>query len=105
MIKTEVKLVVYNDIQFAKLQVLLISNGIYWKGVTGNRIKIVEKFPTLVYIYASELTGATPDKSYENNYMYYLNIDYFNKHSHEEVDIDFYLATKGTCQQTEGTLQ
>ena len=31
MIKTEVKLVVYNDIQFAKLQVLLISNGILGK--------------------------------------------------------------------------
>lgn len=37
--------------------------------------------------------------------VFSISLEYFNNHKNKEIDIDFYLATKGTCQQTEGTLQ
>ena len=103
MIKTGVKLIVHSEEQLSRLQVLLLQNNVRWKNnndtVIGYKI-----FPLFIFIYNELMTVEEPEPT-KTDRIYSINLEYFNNHKNEEIDIDFYLATKGTCQQKEGTLQ
>lgn len=90
MIKTEVKMEVTNEAQFYALQDLLFNNGLYW-GITGsNKSKATCSYSKYhIFVYKRGFTR-------EAN-LYNSDVEYFNDHSHTEVDIDLYLKTKGTC--------
>ena len=86
MIKKHVKMKVISEEQYLKLQDLLFDNGIYW-GLDGfHREKSGYSNETCIFIYER---GFTQDS--------FSNDTYFEIHRNEEVDIDFYLKTKGTC--------
>ena len=86
MIKKYVKMKVVSEEQYLKLQDLLFDNGIY-RGQDGlHREKSDYYNKTYIYIYER---GFTRDA--------FPNPVYFERHRNEEVDIDFYLKTKGTC--------
>ena len=90
MIKTEVKMEVTNEAQFYALQDLLFRNGMYW-GITGSdKSKSTCNYSKYyIYVYKRGFTRAENLDSFD--------VEYFNDHHHTEVDIDFYLKTKGTC--------
>lgn len=103
MIKTRVKLIVHSKEQLSRLQILLLQNRITLRAYK-NHIISYDIFPLFVFIYNDFITVEDPEPT-KTDKVYSINIEYFNNHKNEEIDIDFYLATKGTCQQTEGTLQ
>ena len=84
MIKKHVKMKVTSEEQYSALQDLLFDNGIYWGGSIREKLGYYDK--KRIYIYEH---GFAEDS--------FLNSIYFNVHKNEEVDIDFYLKTKGTC--------
>jgi len=86
MIKKHVKMKVVSEEQYLKLQDLLFDNGIYWGSDGFHRVKSDYYGARHMYVYAS---GFTQDS--------YSNSTYFERHGHEEVNIDLYLKTKGTC--------
>lgn len=86
MIKKHVKMKVTSEQQYSALQDLLFDNGIYWGSTCSFRKKL--KYYLRMYIYIYE-HGFTEDS--------FFNSIYFETHKNEEVDIDFYLKTKGTC--------
>lgn len=90
MIKTEVKMEVTNEAQFYALQDLLFNNGLYW-GITGsNKSKAMCNYSKYhIFIYKRGFTR-------EAN-LYNSDVEYFNDHSHTEVDTELYIRTKGTC--------
>lgn len=103
MIKTGVKLIVHSKEQFSRVQVLLLQNGVTWRD--GKEVVIIYKnFPLFMFIYNDYMTVGEPEPTKADR-VFSIRFEYFNNHKNEEIDIDFYLATKGTCQQTEGTLQ
>ena len=86
MIKKYVKMRVVSEEQYLKLQDLLFDNGIYW-GQDGFRREKSDYYnKTYIYVYRR---GFTRDSS--------PNPTYFERHKNEEVNIDLYLKTKGTC--------
>ena len=103
MIKTGVKLIVHSKEQFSKVQILLLQNGLKWRD-NKDCVIIYKNFPLFMFIYKGYMTVEDPEPT-KTDKVYSINLEYFNNHKNEEIDIDFYLATKGTCQQTEGTLQ
>ena len=103
MIKTRVKLIVHSKEQLSRLQILLLQNGITLKTYK-NHIISYNIFPLFIFIYNAFMTVEDPEPTGTDR-VYSINLEYFNNHKNEEIDIDFYLDTKGTCQQTEGTLQ
>lgn len=103
MIKTGVKLIVHSEEQLSRLQVLLLQNGISWKGSEGCVINY-KNFPLFMFIYNDCMTVGEPEPTKADR-VFSIRLEYFNNHNNEEIDIDFYLATKGTYQQTGGTLQ
>ena len=86
MIKKYVKMKVVSEEQYLKLQDLLFDNGVYWGQDGLHREKSDYYNETYIYIYGR---GFTRDAS--------PNTTYFERHKNEEVDINFYLKTKGTC--------
>lgn len=86
MIKKHVKMKVVSEEQYLKLQDLLFNNGIYWGSDGFHRVKSDYYGAKHMYVYAS---GFTQDS--------FSNSTYFERHGHEEVNIDLYLKTKGTC--------
>ena len=86
MIKKHVKMKVTSEEQYSALQDLLFDNGIYWS-VNGS-IREKSEYYNRKYIYVYE-RGFTQDSL--------SNTTHFKRHGNEEVDIDFYLKTKGTC--------
>lgn len=90
MIKTHIKMIIYSSEQFAKLQVLLLRNHIIWKFAgNDNPIRKLDQCPTGIIVSNFDM------------YIFWLTIasdlTNFDEHPYEEVDIDFYLSTKGTC--------
>ena len=86
MIKKHVKMKVVSEEQYLKLQDLLFDNEIYWGSDGSHRKKSDYYGAKHIYVYDS---GFTQDS--------YSNSTYFERHRHEEVNIDLYLKTKGTC--------
>ena len=86
MIKKHVKMKVVSEEQYLKLQDLLFDNGIYWGSDGFHREKSKYYNAKCIYIYERGFTQDT-----------YSNSTYFERHRHEEVNIDLYLKTKGTC--------
>lgn len=86
MIKKHVKMKVVSEEQYLKLQDLLFDNGIYWGSDGCHREKSDYCGAQHIFVYAH---GFTQDP--------YSNSTYFERHRHEEVNIDLYLKTKGTC--------
>lgn len=103
MIKTRVKLIVHSKEQSIRLQVLMMQNKVHWR-YGKNCVVNYKKFPIFIFVYDEFMAVEKPEPT-ENDKVYSIDLEYFNNHKNEEFDIDFYLATKGTCQQTEGTLQ
>ena len=77
---------VVSEEQYLKLQDLLFDNGIYWGQDGFHREKLDYYNKTYIYVYRR---GFTRDSS--------PNPTYFERHKNEEVNIDLYLKTKGTC--------
>ena len=86
MIKKHVKMKVVSEEQYLKLQDLLFDNEIYWGSNGFHREKSDYYGAKHIFVYAR---GFTQDTS--------SNSMYFERHRHEEVNIDLYLKTKGTC--------
>ena len=86
MIKKHVKMKVVSEEQYLKLQDLLFDNGIYWGSDGFHREKSDFYGAKHIFVYAHGFTQDT-----------YSNSTYFERHIHEEVNIDLYLKTKGTC--------
>lgn len=86
MIKKHVKMKVVSEEQYLKLQDLLFDNGIYWSSDGSIREKLKYYCAKHIFVYAHGFTQDT-----------FSNSTYFERHSFEEVNIDFYLKTKGTC--------
>ncbi len=86
MIKKHVKMKVVSEEQYLKLQDLLFDNEIYCGSDGFHREKSDYYGAKRMYVYTS---GFTQDS--------YSNSTYFERHRHEEVNIDLYLKTKGTC--------
>ena len=77
---------VVSEEQYLKLQDLLFDNKIYW-GLNGfHREKSDYCGAKYIFVYAHGFTQDT-----------FSNSTYFERHRHEEVNIDLYLKTKGTC--------
>ena len=98
MIKTKVKTIVYSPEHFARLEILLFRNRMTWKHNSNDAMIFrISRYPMGIIINNLDIS------------LWYLDSRYdlvsFDKHEYEEIDIDLYLATKGTCQQTKGTLQ
>ena len=89
MIKTNVKMIIYSSEQFAKLQVLLLRNHITWTFANSNSIRALDKYPTGIIVSDFDM--------YLCWLTYTSDLTNFDEHPFEEVDIDFYLSTKGTC--------
>ena len=86
MIKKHVKMKVVSEEQYLKLQDLLFDNEIYW-GLDGSHRKKSGYYGAKhMFVYAHGFTQDT-----------YSSSTYFERHIHEEVNIDLYLKTKGTC--------
>lgn len=90
MVKTNVKIVVYSSEQFAKLEILLLRNNIIWKFATDDElVRALTGYPTGIIVSDFDM------------YLFWFattsDLTNFDKHPYEEVDIDFYLSTKGTC--------
>ena len=90
MIKTNIKMIIYSSEQFAKLQVLLLRNHIIWKFAgNDNPIRILDQYPSGIIVSNIDMC------------IFWLTLASdllnFDKHPYEEVDIDYYLSTKGTC--------
>ena len=81
----------------------MLQNEISLKGSKGCVINY-KNFPLFMFIYNDCMTVVKPEPTKDDG-VFSIRLEYFNNHKNEEIDIDFYLATKGTCQQTEGTLQ
>ena len=103
MIKTGVKLISHSKEQLSRLQILLLQNGMKWRD-NKDCVMIHKNFPLFMFLYKGYMTVEEPEPT-KTDSVYLISLEYFNNHKNEEIDIDFYLATKGTCQQTEGTLQ
>ena len=86
MIKKHVKMKVTSEEQYSALQDLLFDNGIYWS--LNGSIREKSEYYNRKYIYVYE-RGFTQDR--------FSNIEHFKRHRNEEVNIDLYLKTKGTC--------
>lgn len=86
MIKKHVKMKVTSEEQYSALQDLLFDNGIYWGSDGSLREKLKYFLGMNIYVYE---WGFTQESLF--------NPKYFETHKNEEVDIDFYLKTKGTC--------
>ena len=86
MIKKHVKMKVTSEEQYSALQDLLFDNGIYWGSTGSLREKLKYYLGMNIYVYE---WGFTKDSL--------SSTAYFERHKNEEVDIDFYLKTKGTC--------
>ena len=86
MIKKHVKMKVVSEEQYLKLQDLLFDNGIYWGSYGFHRVKSDYYGAKHIFVYAHGFTQDT-----------FSNSTYFERHRHEEVNIDLYLKTKGTC--------
>ena len=86
MIKKHVKMKVVSEEQYLKLQDLLFDNGIYWGSDGFHREKLDYYGAKHIFVYAHGFTQDT-----------FSNSTYFERHRHEEVNIDLYLKTKGTC--------
>ena len=86
MIKKHVKMKVVSEEQYLKLQDLLFDNGIYWGSDGSHREKSDYCGAKHMFVYDRGFTQDT-----------YSNSTYFERHRHEEVNIDLYLKTKGTC--------
>jgi hypothetical protein len=86
MIKKHVKMKIVSEEQYLKLQDLLFDNGIYWGSDGFHRVKSDYYDAKHIFVYAHGFTQDT-----------FSNSTYFERHGHEEVNIDLYLKTKGTC--------
>ena len=86
MIKKHVKMKIVSEEQYLKLQDLLFDNGIYGGSDGWHKEKSDYSGAKHMYVYAR---GFTQDS--------YSTSTYFERHGHEEVNIDLYLKTKGTC--------
>ena len=86
MIKKHVKMKVTSEEQYSALQDLLFDNGIYWGSTGSLREKLKYYLGMNIYVYE---WGFTKDSL--------SSTVYFERHRHEEVNIDLYLKTKGTC--------
>lgn len=86
MIKKHVKMKVVSEEQYLKLQDLLFDNEIYWGSDGFHREKSDYYGAKHIFVYAHGFTQDT-----------FSNSTYFERHRHEEVNIDLYLKTKGTC--------
>ena len=86
MIKKHVKMKVVSEEQYLKLQDLLFDNGIYWGSDGFHRVKSDYSGAKHIFVYAHGFTQDT-----------FANSTYFERHRHEEVNIDLYLKSKGTC--------
>ena len=98
MIKTKVKTIVYSPEHFARLEILLFRNHMTWKHKSNDAMIFrISSYPMCIIINNLDISLGDLNSR--------CDLASFDNHEYEEVDIDFYLATKGTCQQTEGTLQ
>ena len=86
MIKKHVKMKIVSEEQYLKLQDLLFDNGIYWGSDGFHRVKSDYYGAKHIFVDAHGFTQDT-----------FSNSTYFERHRHEEVNIDLYLKTKGTC--------
>ena len=86
MIKKYVKMKAVSEEQYSALQDLLFDNGIYWGQDGIHREKSDFYGAKYIFVYAHGFTQDT-----------YSNSTDFERHRHEEVNIDLYLKTKGTC--------
>lgn len=86
MIKKHVKMKVVSEEQYLRLQDLLFDNDMCWGSDGCYREKSDYYGAKHIYVYDS---GFTQDS--------FLDPTYFERHRHEEVNIDLYLKTKGTC--------
>ena len=77
---------VVSEEQYLKLQDLLFDNEIYWGSDGFHREKSDYYGAKHIFVYARGFTQDT-----------FSNSMYFERHRHEEVNIDLYLKTKGTC--------
>ena len=78
MIKTGVKLIVHSEEQLSRLQVLLLQNGVSWKGSKGCVINY-KNFPLFMFIYNDYMTAVKPEPT-KTDKVYSINLEYFNNH-------------------------
>ena len=86
MIKKHVKMKVVSEEQYLKLQDLLFDNEMYWGSDGFLKEKSDYYGPKHIFVYDRGFTQSS-----------YSISTYFEIHEYEEVNINLYLKTKGTC--------